>query len=62
MCKIPSHDQQLWETMGKSVRYFIIFVVVLCLSVASEAGFFDKVSRSLTLWNKITQKLKGEGR
>jgi hypothetical protein len=44
--------------MGKSVRDFILLVTVLCLSVASEAGIFDKVCRSLILLNKITQKFK----
>jgi hypothetical protein len=48
VCKSPSHVQPLWETMDKSVRDFILLVAVLCLSVGSEAGFFDNVSRYLT--------------
>jgi hypothetical protein len=42
--------------MGKSVRDFFFLVAVLCLSVASEAGIFEKVSRYLTHETKLLKK------
>jgi hypothetical protein len=44
--------------MDKALRYFILFVAVLCLCAGSEAGFFDNVSRHLSEKRKKKEYLK----